>query len=162
MAERRLGVLPPGVESLRGADAHGGKFGRWESTAPLAVSVAASAKASPMNRVQGAAGSTGNGDESPSHAALVHSSAGISGVVDLVGSGDARVINVDSSTNLIAPRTLIPGVRSEVQGETWLASRVWGVPKKGMRDGWVDEWDKAVGEGYASGEEVVKALELEL
>ena len=63
--------------------------------------------------------------------ALVVSSAGASGIVDLAGSGKGEVMKLDPNTNLITQRTLLPTVHYEFRGEVVLASAVFGVSYKG-------------------------------
>lgn len=161
MSERRL----PVITSLGNSNGET-VYGRWESTKPLSTLVSLPSPARPISN--GAKAVAQPPTENRSHAALAHSSAGASGVVDLLQTGDVRVIDVDSSTNLISPRTVIPGVRSAVRGGgdegVWLASRVWGVPYKageGKRE-WVGEWEKGVDERFDSLDQLVKRLGLEL
>lgn len=97
--------------------------------------------------------------------AIAHSSAGISGVIDLLGtSGEVRVIDADGTTNVISPRTVIPAVFNDVQGEKWLATKVWGVPFKSGSDEagkWAAQWEKDTGKTYNDVADVVKEMGLE-
>jgi hypothetical protein len=97
---------------------------------------------------------------SPSRdSAIAVSKAGISGVINLASTGKAVVLDVDGSSNLIAPRTVIPAVRTEVAGDVWLASRIWGVPaKEGRLRGWMQGWDTDVARGKRGIDELVKEL----
>jgi hypothetical protein len=93
----------------------------------------------------------------------MHSKAGISGVVDLLGNAtEARVIDVDGCTNIISPRTAVPGVFHTVktQSKYVLATRVWGVPFKGGDEGkqWVPRWREDAEVRYGGVEELVKDL----
>lgn len=102
--------------------------------------------------------------ESPtSDCAMAISKAGVSGVIDLAGTGKAVVLDVDGSSNLVAPRTVIPAVRTKVAGDVWLASRIWGVPAKGGRaSGWLKGWEEEVGKGKREVQALIKELEVEL
>ena len=100
-------------------------------------------------------------------AALAHSSAGISGVVDLLGNASqARVMDVDGTTNIISPRTVVPGVFHTVKGggDHWMATRVWGVPFKmqGVDEGgkWVYQWKTSIGDKYESAAALAKDLDV--
>lgn len=91
------------------------------------------------------------------------SKAGISGMIDLVGSGKAVILDVDGSSNLIAPRTVIPAVRTEVKGDIWLASRVWGIPaKEGRVAGWLKGWEEECGRGKREVGDLAKDLGVRL
>jgi hypothetical protein len=103
------------------------------------------------------------------NAAVVHSKAGISGVLDLLGNAaEARVLDADGCTNVIAPRTIIPGVFHRVEkakgdGERYvLATRVWGVPFKSGDAGeqWMPRWKKGLEEQFGRVEELVESLGL--
>jgi hypothetical protein len=62
-------------------------------------------------------------------AAVAVSSAGMSGVVDLLGTGLAAIQQADANSNLISERTVIPMVMTEVEKEnTWLATRIFARP----------------------------------
>ena len=82
-------------------------------------------------------------------AALV-SLAGISGVVDLLSTDKSTAVveRMDSSTNVIAPRTSLPLVLHEITpGEVWIGTLVFGVPfTDGKADGWFEKWSEAEGQ----------------
>jgi hypothetical protein len=60
---------------------------------------------------------------------------GLSGVVNLKGSRDAKIIAAAPNTNLLFPRTKIPTLIGNIEkGESWLACAVLGQPKS-------DEYD---------------------
>ena len=95
-------------------------------------------------------------------AALTISKAGVSGIVDLLGSGTGKVQDTDGNSNLVAPRTVIPMVVGQTGGgETWLASRVFAVPSHSSQglpgDGpWLQQWHD-VESGIGGWEGLVKA-----
>lgn len=91
--------------------------------------------------------------------ALGHSRAGISGVVDLLGTGQGRVHDADGNSNTNFSRTVIPSVVSEVTGEVWLATRVFALPAESVKDGWLKEWENS-GKGYSSVDQLKKDLGL--
>ena len=79
------------------------------------------------------------------NSALGVSKQGVSGIVDLAGSGIGTVQDVDANTNIMVPRTVIPMVLSDLrQGETWLSTRIYALPfneKLGLETkGWLDGW----------------------
>ena len=90
------------------------------------------------------------------NSALGVSKQGASGIVDLLGAGKGSVEDVDGNSNLMAPRTMIPMIFTDVgEGKTWLAVRVYALPfekEKGMATkGWLEGWrecEKGVG-GFA-------------
>lgn len=90
---------------------------------------------------------------------LGHSRAGISGVVDLLGTGQGRVQDADGNSNTNYPRTVIPSIVSEVNGEVWLATRVFALPAESVKEGWLKEW-QTCGERYNSVEQLKKDLGL--
>lgn len=102
--------------------------------------------------------------ESPTgNCAIAISKAGISGIVDLSGTGKAVVLDVDGSSNLIAPRTVIPAVRTQVDGEVWQASRIYGVPaKEGRVTGWLKGWEAEVGADKKGVQELMKEMGVEV
>lgn len=84
-------------------------------------------------------------------------------MVDLTGKGKAVVLDVDGSSNLIAPRTVIPAVRTEVSGEVWLASRVWGSPaKEGRVKGWLKAWEEGEEASGGSVQDQMKKMGVEV
>lgn len=90
---------------------------------------------------------------------LGHSRAGISGVVDLLGTGQGRVHDADGNSNTNYPRTVIPSIVSEVKGEVWLATRIFALPAESVKEGWLKEWETC-GEKFDSVEELKKDLRL--
>ena len=78
-------------------------------------------------------------------AAMV-SPAGISGVVDLLPGqkAAASVERMDSSTNVIAPRTALPTVLHEISpGEVWIGTLIFGIPFGEAVGGWYAKWNDA-------------------
>lgn len=94
--------------------------------------------------------------------ALAVSKAGVSGIVDLLGTGSGRVQDADGNSNLIAPRTVIPMVVGQTgAGKTWLASQVFAIPshsEEGLPDdgSWLQQWNE-VEKGVGGWEGLVKA-----
>lgn len=74
--------------------------------------------------------------------------------MDLLDQGEARLQGVDANTNLVSPRTTLPLVLTPVgQGETWLATRVWGLPDhqdgKGVAlPDWEAQWAQEASESW--------------
>ncbi len=69
--------------------------------------------------------------------ALARYPAGGSGLRDLLGRRDGRVLRVDPNTNLLAPRTVLPTLLGRhAPGEHWLACAVLAEPD-------VDDWQKS-------------------
>lgn len=79
--------------------------------------------------------------ESP-HSGLGHSRVGISGVIDLLGTGRGRVHDADGNSNTNDSRTVIPSIVTEVKGEMWLATRVFALPEGSVKAGWLEEWER--------------------
>jgi hypothetical protein len=64
--------------------------------------------------------------------------AGGSGLRDLLGRRDGRVLRVDPNTNLLRPRTVLPTLVAEhAPGEHWLACAVLAEPEG---DAWEATW----------------------
>jgi hypothetical protein len=86
------------------------------------------------------------------------SKAGVSGVIDLLGNGKGVVQDADGNSNLMSPRTVIPLLLSEVEGEMWLASRVFAVPadERGEVREWVEGWKDVEGRSYHDAKEVLR------
>lgn len=93
--------------------------------------------------------------------AIGHSRAGISGVLDLLGTGQGRVHDADGNSNTNFSRTVIPSIVTEVsaKGEVWLATRVFALPAESVKDGWLKEWESS-GKGYSSVDQLKKDLGL--
>lgn len=92
------------------------------------------------------------------HSALAVSKAGASGIIDLLGTGKGVVQDADGNSNLMSARTVIPLLLHEVEGETWLASRVFGAPadERGEVREWVEGWTEVEGKRYADAIEVLR------
>lgn len=79
--------------------------------------------------------------------AVLVSPAGVCGVVDLFPSdvSTATVERLDSSTNVVSPRTSLPLVMHEIQpGEVWFGTLIFGIPS--INDGtheWYAKWSEA-------------------
>lgn len=76
--------------------------------------------------------------------AFVSSDGGISGVIGLYGDRLGKVLDVDSNSNLMAARTILPTLQGEVKpGTTWLAARVFAVPiESAQKCDWQPHWDE--------------------
>jgi len=74
---------------------------------------------------------------------FVHSDGGMSGLISLYGPREGRTLDVDSNSNLMCPRTILPTLQGTIEpGTTWLASRVFGVPSGASQEyEWVKFWD---------------------
>lgn len=88
---------------------------------------------------------------------IATSRAGISGVADLLHTGKGRVHDADGNSNTNFARTVIPSIVSEVQGEKWLATRVFAIPVDSVEQGWLKEWESSQ-KGWASIAEMKKEL----
>ena len=85
------------------------------------------------------------------NAALGVSRAGVSGIVDLIGTGQGKVQDVDGNSNLIAVRSVIPMIVGDVgKGGTWIATRVYAIPATEtgeigtIGEKWVQGWKECV------------------
>lgn len=82
--------------------------------------------------------------------AFVVSSAGVSGVRELLGGASERkggICAVDANSNLIEPRTLLPTLYRDLKaGETvWWVGAVFALPAgEGWEGRWRGEWEKKV------------------
>jgi hypothetical protein len=85
------------------------------------------------------------------------SRAGVSGVSDLLRTGRGRVHNADGNSNTNFARTVIPSIVSQVNGEKWLATRVFAIPADSISKGWLKEWE-ASQKGWESIDEMKKEL----
>ena len=67
----------------------------------------------------------------------------MSGLISLYGPREGRTLDVDSNSNLMCPRTILPTLQGTIEpGTTWLASRVFGVPSGASQEyEWVKFWD---------------------
>lgn len=90
---------------------------------------------------------------------IAHSRAGVSGVIDLLGTGQGRVHDADGNSNTNFARTVIPSIVSEVKGEVWLATRVFALPAESAKRGWLKDWEAAQ-QRYSSVDELKKDLGL--
>jgi len=88
---------------------------------------------------------------------IATSRAGISGVSDLLRTGRGRVHNADGNSNTNFARTVIPSIVSQVNGEKWLATRIFAVPGDSVTKGWLKEWE-ASQKGWDSVDEMKKEL----
>lgn len=91
------------------------------------------------------------------HSGIATSRAGISGVADLLRTGRGRVHDADGNSNTNFARTVIPSIVSQVNGEKWLATRVFAIPGESVTKGWLKEWESSQ-KGWDSIEEMKKEL----
>jgi hypothetical protein len=91
------------------------------------------------------------------HSGIATSRTGISGVSDLLRTGRGRVQNADGNSNTNFARTVIPSIVSQVDGEKWLATRVFAIPADSISKGWLKEWE-ATQKGWDSIDEMQKEL----
>ncbi|WVW81841.1 hypothetical protein I302_103839 [Kwoniella bestiolae CBS 10118] len=103
---------------------------------------------------------------STERAAVAVSRKGVSGVINLLPSdgGNGSMEDVDGSTNLISPRTVLPTIFHELKAgekEKWIATRVWALPfveAEGLKTkGWLKGWEEDQ-KGYKDVEELKNAL----
>lgn len=75
--------------------------------------------------------------------AYVRSDAGMSGIISVYGSREGKVLDVDSNSNLISARTLLPTLQGTVEASTttWFAGLVFGVPGAALdQTDWSECW----------------------
>ena len=88
---------------------------------------------------------------------IATSRAGISGVSDLLHTGKGRVHDVDGNSNTNFARTVVPSIVSQVNGEKWLATRVFAIPADSVKQGWLKAWESCQ-KGWDSIDEMKKEL----
>lgn len=122
--------------------------------------------------VAGKANGHANGSAKPhkhgryesANSAVAVSSAGVSGVINILPSvpeAVAQVQDADGNSNLIHPRTVIPLLLRTIPSgsTTWLASRVFAIPAqqdKPLDAAWADEWTKLEQKTFKNVEEVFR------
>jgi hypothetical protein len=64
-------------------------------------------------------------------------------MINLYGSREGVVLDVDSNSNLICARTVLPTLQGTIKaGTTWMASRVFGVPSDSVPGyDWLNDWN---------------------
>jgi len=94
--------------------------------------------------------------------AFVHSDGGVSGMMNLYGSSVGVILDVDSNSNLMCARTVLPTLQGTVEaGTTWMASRVFGVPSDSVPGyDWLKEWKRESERGFSSLEDMLDELEV--
>jgi hypothetical protein len=95
------------------------------------------------------------------HSGIATSRAGISGVSDLLRTGRGRVHDADGNSNTNFARTVIPSIVSQVNGEKWLANRIFAIPADSVTKGWLKEWE-ASQKGWDSIDELKKELGIQV
>ena len=94
--------------------------------------------------------------------AFVRSDGGMSGIIHLYGSREGIVLDVDSNSNLMCARTVLPTLQGTIEaGTTWMASRVFGVPSEStVGSEWLDHWKKESERVFSSLEDMLDELEV--
>jgi hypothetical protein len=99
---------------------------------------------------------------SDSTRAFVHSEGGVSGIISVYGQREGKVLDVDSNSNLMCARTVLPTLQGTVEaGTTWLACRVFGIPSEASkRSDWLSHWDTESERVITSVEHMLDELEV--
>jgi hypothetical protein len=94
--------------------------------------------------------------------AFVRSDGGVSGMINLFGSRDGVVLDVDSNSSLMCARTVVPTLQGTIEaGTTWMASRVFGVPSDSLSGcEWLGDWKKESERLFSSLEDMLDELEV--
>jgi len=94
--------------------------------------------------------------------AFVRSDGGVSGLISLYGSREGMILGVDSNSNLMCARTVLPTLQGTIgAGTTWMASRVFGVPSESaVGSEWLDHWKKESERVHSSLEDMLDELEV--
>jgi hypothetical protein len=94
--------------------------------------------------------------------AFVQSDGGVSGMINLYGSREGVVLDVDSNSNLMCARTILPTLHGTVEaGTTWMASRVFGVPSDSVTGcDWLNDWNRESERVFSSLEDMLDELEV--
>lgn len=98
--------------------------------------------------------------------AFVHSDGGFSGMMGLYGPREGKVLDVDSNSNLMCARTVLPTLQGVVEvGSTWFASRVFGVPSPSEAEPptkaeWLRYWQTKSERLFTSIEDMLDELEV--
>jgi hypothetical protein len=94
--------------------------------------------------------------------AFVQSDGGISGMINLYGSREGKILDVDSNSNLMCARTVLPTLQGTIEsGTTWMASRVFGVPSDSVPGSeWLEYWKKESERVIPSLEDMLDELEV--
>lgn len=84
-----------------------------------------------------------HGRHEGSKMAYVRSDAGMSGLIGVHGSRVGKVLDVDSNSNLMSARTLLPTLQGSLEAgtTTWYAALVFGVPEASVgQSDWAERW----------------------
>ena len=94
--------------------------------------------------------------------AFVRSDGGASGMINLYGSREGVVLDVDSNSNLMCARTVLPTLQGTIEaGTTWMASRIFGVPSESsVGSEWLDHWKKESKRVFSSLDDMLDELEV--
>ena len=94
--------------------------------------------------------------------AFVRSDGGTSGMMNVYGSREGVVLDVDSNSNLMCARTVLPTLQGTMgAGTTWMASRIFGVPSESaVGSEWLNHWKKESERVFSSLEDMLDELEV--
>jgi hypothetical protein len=83
-------------------------------------------------------------------------------MINLYGSREGVVLDVDSNSNLMCARTVLPTLQGTIEaGTTWMASRVFGVPSDSVpRCEWLNDWNRESERIFSSLEDMLDELEV--
>jgi len=94
--------------------------------------------------------------------AFVRSEGGVSGMLNLYGPREGKVLDVDSNSNLMCARTVLPTLQGTVEaGTSWMACWVFGVPPESLPGSdWLQTWNRESGRVISSLEDMLDELEV--
>jgi hypothetical protein len=83
-------------------------------------------------------------------------------MINLYGSREGVILDVDSNSNLMCARTVLPTLQGTIEaGTTWMASRVFGVPSDSVPGyEWLEHWKKESERVFSSLEDMLDELEV--
>lgn len=104
---------------------------------------------------------TAQGRYTGERSAYVRSSAGLSGLIGVYGCRQGKVLDLDSNSNLMAARTLLPTLQGTAQlGTTWCAALVFAVPESATNDTeWAARWEEESALAIHSVQELMDGLD---
>jgi len=83
-------------------------------------------------------------------------------MMNVYGSREGVVLDVDSNSNLMCARTVLPTLQGTMgAGTTWMASRIFGVPSESaVGSEWLNHWKKESERVFSSLEDMLDELEV--
>jgi len=83
-------------------------------------------------------------------------------MLNLYGPREGKVLNVDSNSNLMSARTVLPTLQGTVEaGTSWMACRVFGVPPESLPGSdWLEYWNRESERVISSLEDMLDELEV--